>query len=232
MACDEKAANLWAARVIPAILFGIVGYSTYVVVVRVCGVYPKHSSFADLTVILSAGLVDYLLRPLPPVTHEPRSAAAIVVLVLYFLFLIPVAVCYFRLLQTIASDPGYIPRGPQWHEGLQERNSQPIPQRRVQWWRPSAVPQEKSGHQTSNPTIESGELIGRGYAQTNAVSWENDVAALQTGLEEFWAKDTFVCDAEGRPKFCSTCLNFKTDRAHHCKEVGRCVRKMDHYCPW
>ncbi|KAF3479736.1 palmitoyltransferase pfa5 [Arthroderma uncinatum] len=35
-----------------------------------------------------------------------------------------------------------------------------------------------------------------------------------TGLEAFYMKDVF------------------TDRAHHCSEVDRCVRKMDHFCPW
>lgn len=41
MACNEKVANLWAARVIPAILIGVVGYSTYVVVVQVCSAYAS-----------------------------------------------------------------------------------------------------------------------------------------------------------------------------------------------
>ena len=31
---------------------------------------------------------------------------------------------------------------------------------------------------------------------------------------------------------CSTCLRWKVDRAHHCKQCGKCVLKMDHHCPW
>ena len=27
-------------------------------------------------------------------------------------------------------------------------------------------------------------------------------------------------------------MNFKPDRSHHCREVNRCVQKMDHFCPW
>ena len=36
MAAINKAANLWVSRIIPAILTGIVGYVTWVVVVLVC----------------------------------------------------------------------------------------------------------------------------------------------------------------------------------------------------
>ncbi|GES64271.1 palmitoyltransferase pfa5 [Aspergillus terreus] len=52
------------------------------------------------------------------------------------------------------------------------------------------------------------------------------------GLESFYTKDVFVCQPDGRPLYCSTCCQYKTDRAHHCREVDRCVRKMDHFCPW
>jgi palmitoyltransferase len=52
------------------------------------------------------------------------------------------------------------------------------------------------------------------------------------GLEAFYSKDVFVCETDGRPRWCSTCCNWKLDRAHHCSELQRCVRKMDHYCPW
>ncbi|KAL2180723.1 DHHC palmitoyltransferase-domain-containing protein [Thermothelomyces heterothallicus CBS 202.75] len=52
------------------------------------------------------------------------------------------------------------------------------------------------------------------------------------GLENFYSKDVFVCETDGRPRWCSTCCNWKIDRAHHCSEIERCVKKMDHYCPW
>ncbi|GJN72187.1 DHHC zinc finger protein [Purpureocillium lilacinum] len=52
------------------------------------------------------------------------------------------------------------------------------------------------------------------------------------GLEAFYSKDVFVCEADGRPKWCSDCRQWKPDRAHHSSELGRCVRKMDHLCPW
>lgn len=52
------------------------------------------------------------------------------------------------------------------------------------------------------------------------------------GLELFYTKDVFVCEMDGRPKWCSHCANWKPDRAHHCSDSGRCILKMDHFCPW
>ncbi|VEN36693.1 unnamed protein product [Callosobruchus maculatus] len=36
----------------------------------------------------------------------------------------------------------------------------------------------------------------------------------------------------GMLRFCSICLQFKPDRAHHCSHCGVCLLKMDHHCPW
>lgn len=33
-------------------------------------------------------------------------------------------------------------------------------------------------------------------------------------------------------RFCTYCRNFKPERTHHCRQTGRCVLKMDHYCNW
>lgn len=37
VSCDQKAANVWVARIIPVILIGIVSYASWVVVARICG---------------------------------------------------------------------------------------------------------------------------------------------------------------------------------------------------
>lgn len=33
-------------------------------------------------------------------------------------------------------------------------------------------------------------------------------------------------------QFCSVCEGYKAPRSHHCRKCGRCVKKMDHHCPW
>ncbi|ODV79359.1 zf-DHHC-domain-containing protein [Suhomyces tanzawaensis NRRL Y-17324] len=32
--------------------------------------------------------------------------------------------------------------------------------------------------------------------------------------------------------FCTKCLVWKPDRTHHCSSSGKCILRMDHYCPW
>jgi hypothetical protein len=54
-------------------------------------------------------------------------------------------------------------------------------------------------------------------------------AADSSAMEQY---DAYISDYQGVPLFCEKCRVFKPDRAHHCKELGRCVKKMDHYCPW
>ncbi|KAK5099216.1 Palmitoyltransferase pfa5 [Lithohypha guttulata] len=46
--------------------------------------------------------------------------------------------------------------------------------------------------------------------------------SLPFRVEDFWLRDVFVCNPDGRPPFCSTCYNWKPDRSHHCSELNRC----------
>eukprot|EP00993_Chasmostoma_nieuportense_P002624 NODE_3403_length_974_cov_45.664699_g3256_i0.p1 GENE.NODE_3403_length_974_cov_45.664699_g3256_i0~~NODE_3403_length_974_cov_45.664699_g3256_i0.p1 ORF type:complete len:293 (+),score=74.74 NODE_3403_length_974_cov_45.664699_g3256_i0:51-929(+) len=36
----------------------------------------------------------------------------------------------------------------------------------------------------------------------------------------------------GGIRFCRKCNVLKPDRSHHCSDCCRCVKKMDHHCPW
>jgi palmitoyltransferase len=53
-----------------------------------------------------------------------------------------------------------------------------------------------------------------------------------TSTKYFDKYSAYISDYEGRPLYCDKCSTFKPDRTHHCRELGRCVRRMDHYCPW
>eukprot|EP01128_Nolandella_sp_AFSM9_P001005 TRINITY_DN11120_c0_g1_i1.p1 TRINITY_DN11120_c0_g1~~TRINITY_DN11120_c0_g1_i1.p1 ORF type:complete len:341 (+),score=33.77 TRINITY_DN11120_c0_g1_i1:56-1078(+) len=35
-----------------------------------------------------------------------------------------------------------------------------------------------------------------------------------------------------RHRWCRDCNAFKPPRAHHCRDLGHCVPRIDHYCPW
>lgn len=61
---------------------------------------------------------------------------------------------------------------------------------------------------------------------------KGEKGAASTKALGFDGYDAFICDYQGDPLWCAHCSNWKPDRTHHCKELGRCVRRMDHYCPW
>lgn len=73
------------------------------------------------------------------------------------------------------------------------------------------------------------------YARTlYTVTYDPGVVPLEPklGLEVFYTRDFYTCRSDGLPIWCSDCQNWKPDRAHHSGDVQRCVKKMDHYCPW
>ncbi|KAH7029448.1 palmitoyltransferase PFA5 [Microdochium trichocladiopsis] len=131
-----------------------------------------------------------------------NTGAAIAILVLYFLLLILTLASYARVILTISFDPGLVPLGPL----AIERN-------RIEKSKPKAAK-------------EAGGLESRAYYAGP------DRNPDSPGLELFYTKDVFVCESDGRPKWCSECCNWKTDRVHHSSEIERCVLRMDHFCPW
>lgn len=73
---------------------------------------------------------------------------------------------------------------------------------------------------------------GPGYIPLGEPREESVSTDPAPGLEEFWQRSVFVCNSRGLPIWCSQCENWKPDRAHHNRDVGRCTAKMDHFCPW
>jgi palmitoyltransferase len=174
MVSARRAETRWVTRIIPLVLGGCVGFTTYVVVKRVC--------------------VDFFI------SDQQQPGTAIAFLVLHFLFLISMLGTYIRVFLVIQLDPGVTPLGPR-------------------------------------ATEEKAKLKGRSRRErdleaANRYEARPDDNPDSPGLEEFYSKDVFVCETDGRPRWCSSCCNWKMDRAHHCSEIERCVKKMDHYCPW
>lgn len=125
------------------------------------------------------------------------------------------AASFLRLLHITTFDPPYIPLGPS-----------ALPARRD---RISNKEKGKSKHKENGIAMgeyEPGDISG-GISDTGG---RNDPDS--PGLELFYTKDVFVCEMDGRPSWCSSCANWKPDRAHHCSSSGRCIAKMDHFCPW
>lgn len=58
-----------------------------------------------------------------------------------------------------------------------------------------------------------------------------DMSISLLSLPELSAKEFSVCESNGAIKFCRTCQIYRPIRATHCHETGRCIVKLDHYCP-
>lgn len=217
----QKVANRLTARVIPIILVGIVGYVSYVVIALVCGQFSREEKRTDLRAScwLDA-VVKYLLRP-QFLLQKPRNGSAVGIIVAYSILLLLIAVTYLRLVCTVIFDPGYVPRGPQWYA---RRGRKP----QLKGAR-DAVREAKSSDFDGNKTEKDGELFSIAYGGEPRPLPLDEASPF---LEEFSGKEVYTCEGNGKPIWCSYCFNWKPDRAHHCREVGRCVRKMDHFCPW
>jgi palmitoyltransferase len=159
-------------------------------------------------VVTKVVCLDYLLNPSPSLHLPRRRGIAIAILTIYYVLLTMLLVCYGRLIHTVLAHPGVVPHGPQWYiENEHKRKSKERP--------------------TSEKEVNLETDSSEGYSARGAYA---DAESYR--VQDFWMKDAFVCQHDGRPKFCSTCYNYKLDRVHHCSELNRCVYKMDHFCPW
>ncbi|KAI0447225.1 DHHC palmitoyltransferase-domain-containing protein [Xylaria telfairii] len=132
-----------------------------------------------------------------------ENAAAIAILFLYFFFFLLMICTYARTIYNANFNPGVVPLGPRAIERRKAKDGKRMMQ-----------------------SYGIDDLEGRAYE----AGPDNDPDS--PGLECFYSRDAFVCESDGRPKWCSECCNWKQDRVHHSRELGRCVYRMDHYCPW
>ncbi|KAK2197606.1 Palmitoyltransferase [Babesia duncani] len=62
-----------------------------------------------------------------------------------------------------------------------------------------------------------------GYWHIISYEWKSNVHAADECTER---------KQNGSLRFCKYERCYKPDRAHYCRQLGRNVLKMDHYCPW
>ncbi|KAI5268751.1 zf-DHHC-domain-containing protein [Aureobasidium subglaciale] len=200
---NRQAANRSTAIAVPALLIGIVGYVTWIVVVLIG--------------------VNYLIK------HQNRHGAGIAIIVLYFIFLFPMASTYLRLLMTIPH-PGYIEKGSPTAATPVKPAKEAPPQHNIQASCTSTTVQDGANETTKKSRPAAPQEPPVTLLDTKAIL--SGEIPPPPGTEQFYSKDVFACDQNGLPIWCGTCNNWKPDRSHHGSDVGRCVLKMDHFCPW
>ncbi|KAI9704462.1 MAG: palmitoyltransferase pfa5 [Bogoriella megaspora] len=149
-----------------------------------------------------------------PKFENPREGAAIVIIVIYLILLFLMILPYFRLLQVTFTNPGTLPLGTT-----------------------SSVPESDTDVERQTNAFGCSATDASGGHQEKAAML--DCASIligsqkpPPGLEKFYSREAFICDLRGLPLWCPKCSRWKPDRTHHCSDNGRCVRKMDHFCPW
>lgn len=176
-----------------------------------------YASYAVTKVIC----IDYLINPGSslPALNRPRTGAAIAILTIYYTLLLLLLTCLGRLLHTVIVNPGLVPRGDQYY---------------IEKERTLSKSSDNDNHEYNKEArLSDSSHDHPGYTSRHLRRPRRDPKSdRRLQPEHFWHKDAFICGYDGRPPFCSTCYNYKPDRAHHCSELGRCVIKMDHFCPW
>lgn len=153
--------------------------------------------------VVSEVALDFLISPRPNDGNARRLGAAIAVLIIYFILFILVLWSFLKVLWTVVHDPGYIQQ--------------------------SYTSNDNNAQEHDIESVEKPKSSPKYYLSALATVGQ---ASSAPTIEDFLKRDAFVCDDSGRPKWCNTCHIYRPDRARHCREVNRCVRQMDHFCPW
>jgi palmitoyltransferase len=194
---------------------------------------PNHYAVSPPKILKSTGTllssskttVDYLIHPLPKYHRIPRAGTGAAIIVVYYVILFPVIVTYIRLLYNVVWNPGFLPRG---SPSISKQHDTELPSHHHRDSKRRKKIHRRTRTLEKADTSEEVDVERCLDVNAGGKAYPLDTA----GLESFYTKDVFVCQPDGRPIYCSTCCQYKTDRAHHCREVDRCVRKMDHFCPW
>ena len=154
---------------------------------------------------------------------------AISVLVTFFILLFMTLVSWFRILILAHTNPGYVPKGPNFYKAKSVE----------------AAHAYYSDNMEKLLSFEGG--LVRGFTLTRLLQFNGaapEARARQASQEMPSTKpaeddlknldymlgnrNTFVCNSDGRLGWCEECYNWKPERAHHCSDTGRCVLRMDH----
>ncbi|KAK7515384.1 DHHC palmitoyltransferase-domain-containing protein [Phyllosticta citriasiana] len=155
-------------------------------------------------------------------TRDDQRGPGCAVIVLQALFIFMSGITYMRLIQVIYTDPGLLPLGIS-RAKPEDQATDDMKAVMKRWSEKRSVIQ----HTRPEDALAREELF-KELAAHNQLQAELRMEALKS----FRPKDMFIVAADGLPRWCKTCETFKPDRTHHCSDLGRCVRRMDHFCPW
>ncbi|KAH7063136.1 DHHC palmitoyltransferase-domain-containing protein [Macrophomina phaseolina] len=192
----------WSAVTVPLMIVAVVSWASYVVVGK----------------LAVARLI-----------NRSEHGAGIAVIVVYCVLLFATAVAYLRILVTIRVNPGLVALG---RGSADERR-----RRKKGGRRPHGVGHHRHGRRERRKFGGGKQQhhLGDGgvFEDEEGRTWaDRQYEEKLKRLEKYVPREVFVCDYDGLPLWCDKCSNWKPDRTHHCSDLWRCVRRMDHFCPW
>lgn len=185
--------------------------------------------------------------------QDHRPGLAVGFIVPYAIVAALMVASYLRIFITARVDPAVVPLGPEharYYHGQRPTRGRARSRRPPHRLRPCSAKDDADAVlpvdlETGLSGGGLGGLGGLGGGDSTGADGSRRSPALppprpadprldpdSPGLELFYTKDVFECSIDGRPVWCNECGTWKPDRTHHSSELNRCIRKLDHYCPW
>lgn len=108
---SHKTPTRWTTRIIPVFLLAVVACASWLMTGPICS---EHSSLARAQTHTTSNANRSFVRPVDFFLARHEYARAIVFLVLHYLFLILMTICYGRTLHTVIWNPGVVPLEPKF----------------------------------------------------------------------------------------------------------------------
>ena len=158
-----------------------------------------------------------------------KTRGIILISIVSFFFIL----CIISMLRVIFMNPGYIPSPVELEGQIINRNLQKRQKSHKSFAQSIRKFEDmiKDGPLTNSDNIEVKKCLDDNLASN--IDNNNDSSLFVKNENSF--KDPFRKYTNikfNKVILCGSCLRWKVERAHHCRQCGKCVLKMDHHCPW
>lgn len=133
------------------------------------------------------------------------------------------------MLRVVFMDPGYVPSPLDLEYKIIKKNINPKLEKNQKFQQnlKNFSNQISEGPLTSTENIKLIKTLG--FENPVPTLDEESISLLKKEDDPF---NKYINIDFRKVLLCGTCLRWKVERSHHCRQCGKCVLKMDHHCPW
>lgn len=153
-----------------------------------------------------------------------RRGIILLSIVTFFFFL-----TFTSMLRVIFMDPGYVPSPLELEYKIIQKNINPKVEKNRAF---------RQNYKNFNNQIKEGPLTSTEKNKIiKSLDFKNPVPPIDEESISLLVKENdpfnkYINMDFSKVLLCGSCLRWKVERAHHCRQCGKCVLKMDHHCPW